>query len=205
MADDDVVLEHPNRRKATSQLTRVVVVALLLASAALVLIVTLGGWSTLEGAKPLQIAFVLVYAILALFVARWSRGVLPMIAGIAVILGIFAAVAAPAWFSRDADGFTDPAVSSSVLGLLCTLLVPLQLALIVFAMQGFRQRWNVEAERPRKEAQPAAAQYSRRLSPGGGTADSELSKSSAPTGVRVRIPPRALLRTASSSGPCGRC
>jgi hypothetical protein len=33
--------------------------------------------------------------------------------------------------------------------------VPVQLALIVVAMQGFRQRWNVEAERPRRE--PAAA------------------------------------------------
>src|SRR3954464_7094874 len=157
MADDDVVLEHPNRRKATSQLTRLVLIVLLLASAALVLIVTVGGWATLEGAKSLQVAFVFAYAILALFVARWSRGVLPMIAGMAVLLGIFAGVAAAAWFPRDADGFTDPAVSSSVLGLLCTLLVVLQLALIVFAMQGFRQRWNVEAERPRKEAQPAAA------------------------------------------------
>jgi hypothetical protein len=155
--DDDVALEHPNRKNATSKLTRLVVILLLLASAVLVLIVTLGGWSTLEGAKSLQVAFVIVYAIFAWFVARWTRGVLPMIAGIAVILGIFAAVAAPAWFSRDADGFTDPAVSSSVLGLLCALLIPLQIALIVFAMQGFRQKWNVEAERPRREAEPAAA------------------------------------------------
>ena len=43
---------------------------------------------------------------------------------------------------------------SDVLGLLCTLLVPLQLALIVIAMQGFRQAWNVEVER---EPSPAAA------------------------------------------------
>jgi len=157
MADDDVVIEHPNRKTAASRLTRLVVIVLLLASAALVLIVTVGGWSTLEGAKSLQVAFVLVYAILALFVARWSRGVLPLIAGLAVILGIFAAVAAPAWFSRDADGFTDPAVSSRVLGLVCAALIPLQLALIVSAMQGFRQRWNVEAERPRREVEAAAA------------------------------------------------
>src|SRR3954451_20621170 len=157
MADDDVVLEHPNRRKATSQLTRLVLIVLLLASAALVLIVTVGGWSTLEGAKSLQVAFVFAYAILALFVARWSRGVLPMIAGMAVILGIFAAIAAPAWFSRDADGFSDPGLSSSVLGLLCALLGLLQIALIVVAMQGFRQKWNVEAERSGLEPEPAAA------------------------------------------------
>ena len=157
MADEDVRVEHPNRRKASSKLARLVVIALLLASAAVVLIVTLGGWSTLEGAKPLQVAFVLIYLVLALFVARWSRGVLPMAAGIAVILGIFAAVAAPDWFSRDKAGFTDPALSSDLLGLLCTLLVPLQLALIVAAMMGFRQRWNVEAERPRGDAQPEPA------------------------------------------------
>src|SRR3954453_15058862 len=156
MADDPVV-EHPNRKKASSQLARLVVMLLLLASAALVLIVTVGGWSTLEGAKSLQVAFVLVYAILALFVARWSRGVLPLIAGLAVILGIFAAIAAPAWFSRDADGFSDPGLSSSILGLLCALLVPVQIALIVAAMEGFRQRWNVEAERPRRDPEPAPA------------------------------------------------
>jgi hypothetical protein len=155
MADDDVVIEHPNRKKATSKLTRLLVIILLLASAALVLIVTLGGWSALEGAKPVQFLFILVDVILAVFVWRWSRGVLPMAAAIAVMLGIFAAVAAPAWFSRDNPGFEDPALPSSLLGLLCALLVPIQLALIVVAMQGFRQRWNVEAERPRREAAAA--------------------------------------------------
>jgi FtsH-binding integral membrane protein len=155
MADDDVVIEHPNRKRAASKLSRLLVIVLLLASAALVLIVTLGGWSALEGAKPLLFLFVLVDVVLAVFVARWSRGVLPMAAAIAVALGIFAAVAAPAWFSRDNPGFEDPALPSSLLGLLCTVIVPVQLALIVVAMQGFRQRWNVEAERPRREAAAA--------------------------------------------------
>jgi lysylphosphatidylglycerol synthetase-like protein (DUF2156 family) len=158
MADgDDVVIEHPNRRKATSKLTRLIVIALLLASAALVLIVAIGGWSALDSARIFLILFVIVDVILAFFVARWSRGVLPMAAGIAVILGIFAAVAAPDWFARDAPGFTDPAIPSSVLGLLCALQIPVQLALIVFAMQGFRQRWNVEVERPRREREPEPA------------------------------------------------
>jgi hypothetical protein len=161
MADEErVVIVHPNRRKASSQLARVVVIALLIVSAAVVLLVALGGWDALEGAKPIQIAFIIVYFVLALFVARWSRGVLPMIAALAIILAIFAAVAAPAWFDRDKAGFTDPALSADVLGVLCTLLVPLQLALIVAAMIAFRQRWNVEAERPRGEGrrpEPARA------------------------------------------------
>src|SRR5215216_170960 len=158
MADEErVVIVHPNRRKASSQLARVMVIALLIVSAAVVLIVALGGWDALEGAKGVQIAFIVVYLVLALFVARWSRGVLPLIAALAIILAIFAAVAAPAWFDRDKDGFTDPALSADVLGLLCALLVPLQFALIVAAMIGFRQRWNVEAERVPSEREPEPA------------------------------------------------
>jgi hypothetical protein len=148
------VIDHPNRGKAASQLTRLLVIVLLLASAAVNLIIAIGGWSTLEGAKPVQVAFILIYLVLAYFVARWSRGVLPMAAAFAVLLGIFAAIAAPDWFSRDKTGFVDPGLSSDVIGLLCALLVPLQLALIVVAMQGFRQAWNVEVER---EPSPAAA------------------------------------------------
>ena len=157
--DDDVVIEHPNRRKASSQLARLLVIVLLIVSGALVLIVSLGGWATIEGAKPIQIVFIALYFVAALFVARWARGVLPMIAGLAVILAIFGAVAAPAWFDRAKDGFTEPALRADVLGLLCALLVVVQLALAIVAMVAFRQRWNVEVERPREERrrEPAAA------------------------------------------------
>src|SRR4051794_12009315 len=154
--DDDVVIEHPNRRKPASQLARLVVILLLIASAALVLRVSMGGWATIEGAKAVQIAFIGLYVISALFAARWARGVLRMIAALAVILGIFGAVAPPAWFDRDKDGFTDPAIGAGVLGLLCGLLVLLQIALIIVAMVAFRQAWNVEVER-RREPQPAPA------------------------------------------------
>src|SRR4051794_37302419 len=151
MADEPtLVIEHPNRPKSSSQLARLAVIVLLLASAVVVLIVLLGGWDAIEGAKPVQVAFVVLYFVLALFVARWSRGVLPLIAGLAIVLAIFGAIAAPAWFDRDKAGFTDPALSADVLGLLCSLLVPLQLALVVVAMVGFRQGWNVEAERTRE-------------------------------------------------------
>ena len=107
--------------------------------------------------RRLDIAFILIYLVFAFYVARWSRGVLPMIAGIAVILGIFAAVAAPGWFERDADGFTDPALGADLLGLLCALLVPLQIALILVAMAAFRQAWNVEDGAAPHEAEPAPA------------------------------------------------
>ena len=154
---DGYELWHPNREKAESTTTKTIVAFVLLISAALLVIITLGGWEKLEGAKPVQIAYIVVFLVFAIFVARWSRGVLPMIAALAVILGIFAAVAAPAWFDRDKDGFSDPALSAGVLGLLCFLIVALQVALIITAMVAFRQRWNVEVERPREERGPEPA------------------------------------------------
>ena len=141
-----MIIEHPNRKKASSKLTRAIVVVLLLASAALMAIVTLGGWDALEGAKALQIAYIVLYVVVAFFVLRWSRGVLPVAAALATVLLIFAAVSAPEWFDRDKAGFADPALDESILGLLTALLVPVQLLLIAFAMSGFRQAWNVEVE-----------------------------------------------------------
>ena len=141
-----MIIEHPNRKKASSKLTRAVVVVLLLVSAGLMAIVTVGGWDALEGAKALQIAYIVLYVVLAFFVLRWSRGVLPVAAALAIVLLIFAAVSAPEWFDRDKAGFSDPALDESILGLLTALLVPAQLLLIAFAMSGFRQAWNVEVE-----------------------------------------------------------
>ena len=141
-------IEHPNRKKAASKLTKMIVVLLLLASAALLAIITWGGWDTLEGAKPLQIAYIVVYLVMAFFVLRWSRGVLPVAAALAIIMLIFAAVSAPGWFDRDKTGFTDPTLDEGLIGLLTALMVPLQILLIAFSMSGFRQEWNVEVERP---------------------------------------------------------
>ena len=142
-----MIIEHPNRDKASSKVTRAIVVVLLLVSAALVAIISIGGWSAIEGAKALQLAYIVLYLVIAFFVLRWSRGVLPVAAALAIVLMIFAAVSAPAWFDRDKTGFTDPALPADVLGLLSALLVPVQLLLIAFAMSAFRQKWNVEVER----------------------------------------------------------
>jgi hypothetical protein len=147
-----VVIEHPNRESAAARGTRAAVIGLLLASAVLVLVITVGGWDALEGAKALQLAFVVAQAGMAALVARWSRGVLPAAAAVAVLLAIFAAVAAPSWYARDKDGFADAALASDVLGLLCALLVPLQVLLAALALRGFRQQWHVEVERPAEAA-----------------------------------------------------
>ena len=150
MADEqrDVRIEHPNRQKASSKVTKLIVVVLLLASAGLLAIITWGGWNTLEGAKPLQIGYILIYLVMAFFVLRWSRGVLPVASALAIIMLIFAAVSTPQWFDRDKAGFANPTLDEGILGLLTALMVPLQLLLIAFAMSGFRQAWNVEVEKP---------------------------------------------------------
>ena len=92
----DTVLVHPNRDKAASQATRGIVFLLLLISAALILIVTLGGWSHLQGAQPISFAYVIVYVVMAWQVARWNRGVLPVAAALAILFAVIAAVAGPA-------------------------------------------------------------------------------------------------------------
>ncbi len=161
MATPGYVIEHPNRETSSSKVTKAVIVVLLVASAVLTAVITVGGWSVLEGAKALQITYIVLYLVVAYFVARWKRGLLPVAAALAIILLIFAAVSGPQWLDRDKPGFTDPAMSAGILGLLTLLLVPLQVLLIAASLRGFRQRWNVEVERPAGEGDGRAARRGR--------------------------------------------
>jgi hypothetical protein len=159
-AKTDVVITHPNRDKSVVRATRATVIVLLLASAALVLTITFGGLETLEGAGPvaIQLFFVLVYLLLAFYAGRWNRGVLPVAAALAVLLGTFALVAAPGWFDRDKTGFAQPPLGAGLLGLLTLLVIPVQALLVVFAMRGFSQGWNVERE-VRRSSPPRPGDY----------------------------------------------
>jgi hypothetical protein len=136
---------HPNRDKPESRRTRAVVAILLLVVAGLVAVVTIGGWDKLQGAKPVNIFYVLVYLLFAYYVFQWNRGVLPVATALSVILIIFAAVAAPAWFARDKTGFEQPTLPEPLLGFLTLVMIPASLLLIVYAMRGFQQGWNIEA------------------------------------------------------------
>ena len=143
-------LWRPNRVKSEAKVTRVLVAIVLLISAALILIITLGGWERLQGATVAGMAIVwaVLYIVFAFLVLRWNRGILPVAAALAIILAIFAVIAAPAWFARDKVGLDSPALPEELLGLLTFLVVPVQLALIAIAMIGFNQNWHVEEERP---------------------------------------------------------
>lgn len=146
MEASGVLIRHPNREKAESKATKAAVVLLLLASGGLVAIITVGGWSDLQGAQFVSIAAVIIYLLMAYYVARWNRGVLPVASALAILIAVLAAIAAPAWFARDKSGLHNPALPPSLLGLLCIVLVPVSLLLIAFAMRGFTQEWHVEVE-----------------------------------------------------------
>ena len=141
-----VRIDHPNRDKPESKATKAAVTLLLLTSAGLTAVITFGGWDALQGAETGAIAYILIYLLMAYYVTRWNRGVLPVAAALAVLFMVIAIVAAPGWFERDKAGFDDPALEPGILGLLTLILIPVQLLLIAFALRGFNQEWNVEVE-----------------------------------------------------------
>jgi hypothetical protein len=151
-SNSDIVIVHPNRQGAEAKATKAAVIFLLLASAAITAIITIGGWSKLEGAQMWAIFYVIIYVVMAVLVARWNRGILPVAAALAILFAVVALVAAPAWFDRDKAGFADPALPPGILGLLTAILVPVQILLIAFAMRAFSQKWNIEVEVTRDEA-----------------------------------------------------
>src|SRR5215212_5490511 len=96
----DTVLVHPNRDKPEAKATRAVVMLLLITSAALILIVTIGGWTELQGMQIVSFLYVFLYVLMAYFVGKWNRGVLPVAAGLAILFAVVAAVAGPASTTR---------------------------------------------------------------------------------------------------------
>ncbi|SEH15497.1 hypothetical protein [Thermoleophilum album] len=146
------VIVHPNRDTPAAKATRLAIFALLLASIGLFAIVTIGGWSELQGAQGVTIGYIAVYALIAVMVLRWRRGVLPVAAALAVLIAVVAAIAGPAWYERDRSGFAPSDLPPDVLGTLTLAIVPVQLLLIAFALRGFAQKWNVEVELDEEEA-----------------------------------------------------
>jgi len=154
----------PNRDKAASKATKAIVVLILIVSVALMLIVTMGGWSKLQGLKAVNFMWCAVYLIIAFYVSRWNRGLLPIAAALAILLLIMSIIAGTgaagtSWFDRNHAGFASAktifgpkGLDPDMLGLLTLLMAPVQLLLIFFTMRGFSQGWNVEVEVPEEEA-----------------------------------------------------
>lgn len=163
---------YPNRDKASSKITRLIVTLILILSAVLILVVTAAAWSKLQGLKPVSLLWCVLYIIMAVFVLRWSRGVLPMAATLAILMLLIAVIAGTgasgtSWFQRNTVGYAAPhslfggkGFGPDTLGLLTLLIAPVQLLLIMFAMLGFSQGWNVELEAPEDPAQRRGQQRS---------------------------------------------
>jgi hypothetical protein len=143
-------LWRPNRHSAQNKTTKAIVSLVLLVSAGLLVVITIGGWAHLGGASVaiMSLLWAGLYVAFAFLVARWNRGILPVVSALAIILAIFAAVAAPEWFARSKEGLDPPALPDDLLGVLTVLVVPVQLLLITVAMVAFSQNWHVEEERP---------------------------------------------------------
>lgn len=144
-------LWRPNREKSQNVATKAIVTLLLLISGVLTALITLGGFSLLQGGAIMGIiclVFAAVYGLFALLVFRWSRGALPVSAACAVLMAIFAGVAAPSWFARDRAGFEEAILPSTFLGLLTLVLIAVQALIVVLAVVAFNQDWHVEEERP---------------------------------------------------------
>jgi len=156
---DEVQITYPNRDSVASRATKAVVALILIASVALMLAVTIGGWSKLEGMTPVDLIWCLAYLLIAYFVARrWARGLLPVAAALALLLLVVSLIAGiggagTSWFDRNQSGFA-PAqtlfggagLRPDTLGLLTLLIAPIQILLILFAVRGFTQNWNVQVE-----------------------------------------------------------
>src|SRR5436190_21812446 len=180
VAREGYELWRPNREKAEAKTTRFIVAFVLLVSAALLAVIVLGGWKRLESSSVgvITLAWAVLYVVFAFLIVRWNRGVLPVAASLAIIMAIFAAIAAPAWFARSKPGLSAPALPDDLLGLLCLIVIPAQLLLIAVAMVGFNQEWHVEEERPV-----------------GGHHDGYDGEGGAPTGVVAEEEPVAANRT----------
>jgi hypothetical protein len=159
------VVVYPNREKAGSKATKAIVALILLASVGLMLIVTFGGWSKLQGMKPVNLIWCIVYLIIAFYVYfRWTRGLLPIAAALGILLLLLAVIAGTgvsgtSWFDRNHFGFAAPqtlfgsrGLGPDELGLVTLLIAPVQVLLIFFSLYGFSQGWNVEVEVPEDEA-----------------------------------------------------
>jgi hypothetical protein len=154
------VVTYPNRDKRASRVTKQVIALVLVVSTLLMLAVTVGGWNKLEGLLPVNLAWCLIYLTIAYYVLRWTRGLLPIAAALGALMFVFTVVATTSldgvtWSDRGTPGYA-PAhtlfggggLSAGTLGALTVAIAVTQAVLVIVAMRGFGQAWNIEYEVP---------------------------------------------------------
>ncbi len=151
-------LTYPNREKRASRVLRAIVVSVLLISTGLILAVTVGGWSKLQGLTPIDFIWCAAYLWVAYRVARWARGSLPIAAAMSVLMLAFVLIAAfglsgASWSDRGRPGYAAArsllgggGLSAHTLQTLAILLACSQVVLLGTALQAFTQRWSIERD-----------------------------------------------------------
>lgn len=158
------VVTYPNREKRSSRAARVAVALVLLLSAVLMLAVTAGGWSKFAGLVPVNIIWCLIYVVMAYYVMRWAKGLLPIAVGLGALMLTFAVIAETAadgvsWSDRNASDYA-PAhalfggvgFSPGTLSALTIAIAITQVLLIAACVGALRQGWNIEYEVPATDA-----------------------------------------------------
>lgn len=152
------VITYPNREKRSSRATRIGVAAVLVLSALLMLTATVGGWSKLAGLLPVNLIWCAIYLVMAFYVMRWARELLPIAVGLGALMLAFTVISATAaagvsWADRSAPGyapvhslFGGGGLSPSTLSALTIAIAITQALLIAVAVRGFTQGWNIEYE-----------------------------------------------------------
>ncbi len=104
---------------------------------------------------------------MAFFIARWARGLLPIAGVLGLLLLAIALIATvglggTSWFDRSNAGYGaahalggGQGLSSHTIGTLVLLLVPVEVLLILVAVLGFAQGWNVRARGSRRAGHDA--------------------------------------------------
>jgi len=154
------VVTYPNREKRSSRVARVAVALILVLSALLLLAETIGGWSKLAGLVPVNFVWCLAYLVMAYYVLRWVKGLLPIAAGLGALMLAFAVIAETAaagvsWGDRNTPGYA-PAhalfggvgLSPGTMSALTIAIAITQALLIAVCIPALRQGWSIEYERP---------------------------------------------------------
>ncbi len=161
------VVTYPNRDKRSSKVARAAVASVLVLSALLLLAVTVGGWSKLAGLLPVNLIWCLAYVVMAYYVMRWAKGLLPIAVGLGALLLTFALIAETAaagvsWSDRSGPHYAHAQSLFGATGLspgtLSTLTIAIaitQVLLIVACVRALGQGWNIEYEVPAPEARTA--------------------------------------------------
>ena len=161
------VITYPNRGKSSSRRAQLLVVAVLAISALLMLAVTVGGWSKLDGLMPVNLAWCLAYLVIARYVLRWAHGLLPIATALGALMLTFAVIAATsldglAWSARNHSYyapthtlFGGAGLHPGLLSALTIAIAASQALLIVVSLYGFGQGWNIEYEVPAEQVAAA--------------------------------------------------